>query len=345
MAVRAIWKGAISFGLVSIPVKVVSAIGSEHSVKFHQMHQSDQGRVRYRKVCELDGQELGSGDIVRGYEAADGRTVVVTDEDLADLPLPTARAIEVHGFLTEDTVDPLQLGKPYYLAPDTAGAKPYVLMREALRRSGKAAVAKLAMRGHETLALVRAQEDVLVLHQLYWPDEINSTDGVAPTDRVKVTDAELDMADTLIDTLGAADLDEFHDEYAVAVEELVTAKLEGVEPPAPEAEGETGAQVIDLMAALRQSVEQAQGRRAEQAGGEGAKPARKSAVGGGGSGGSGSAGARGGTKKAPAKRAASGGGAAKKTAAKTASKTAAKSTAKKTAAKSTPSRSAKKKAG
>jgi DNA end-binding protein Ku len=348
VAVRAIWKGAISFGLVSIPVKVVSAIGSEHSVKFHQMHQSDQGRVRYRKVCELDGQELASGDIVRGYEAADGRTVVVTDDDLADLPLPTARAIEVHGFLTEDAVDPLQLGKPYYLAPDTAGAKPYVLMREALRRSGKAAVAKLAMRGHETLALVRAQDDVLVLHQLYWPDEINSTDGVAPTERVQVTDAELDMADTLIDTLGAADLDEFHDEYAAAVEELVTAKLEGVEPPAPEAEGETGAQVIDLMAALRQSVEQAQGKRAEEAGDEGAKPARKSARGSGGSGGSGAAGARGGAKKSPAKRAASG-GAAKKTTAKAGAKTTAKTTAKKAAAKSTAkstaSRSAKKKAG
>lgn len=340
MAVRAIWKGAISFGLVSIPVKVVSAIGSEHSVKFHQMHQSDQGRVRYRKVCELDGQELGAGDIVRGYQSADGRTVVVTDEDLADLPLPTARAIEVHGFLTEDTVDPLHLGKPYYLAPDTAGAKPYVLMREALRRSGKAAVAKLAMRGHETLALVRAQDDVLVLHQLYWPDEINSTDGVAPTERVQVTDAELDMADTLIDTLGAADLAEFHDEYAVAVEELVTAKLEGVEPPAPEAEAETGGQVIDLMAALRQSVEQAQGKRAAGTGGEGAPPARKSARGGG----SGSAGPRGGAKKSTAKQAASG-GAAKKTAAKKAAVKSTAKTAAKSTAKSTASRGAKKKAG
>ncbi len=260
---RAVWKGAISFGLVSIPVKVVSAIGGEHTVKFHQMHRKDQGRVRYRKVCELDGEELTPDEIVRGYEASDGRVAVVTDADLADLPLPTARTIEVHGFLAAEEIDPLRLGKPYYLAPDTSGAKPYVLMREALRRSGKAAVAKLAMRGHEILALVRVQEDVLVLHQLYWPDEINSTDGVAPTERVRVTDAELDMADTLIDALGTADLTEYHDEYQAAVEELVTAKLEGAEPVEAEAPGEeAGGKVIDLMAALRQSVEEAKGGRA-----------------------------------------------------------------------------------
>lgn len=260
---RAVWKGAISFGLVSIPVKVVSAIGGEHAVKFHQMHQKDQGRVRYRKVCELDGEELAPSEIVRGYEASDGRVAVVTDADLAELPLPTARTIEVHGFLAADEVDPLRLGKPYYLAPDTSGAKPYVLMREALRRSEKAAVAKLAMRGHEILALVRVQEDVLVLHQLYWPDEINSTQGVAPTERVRVTDAELDMADTLIDALGTADLAEYHDEYQAAVEELVTAKLEGAEPVEAEAPGEeAGGKVIDLMAALRQSVEEAKGGRA-----------------------------------------------------------------------------------
>ncbi|HSA49860.1 MAG TPA: Ku protein [Yinghuangia sp.] len=261
---RAIWKGAISFGLVSIPVKVVSAIGGEHTVKFHQMHQKDQGRVRYRKVCELDGEELAPNEIVRGYEAADGRVAVVTDADLADLPLPTARTIEVHGFLTAEDIDPLRLGKPYYLSPDTSGAKPYVLMREALRRADKAAVAKLAMRGHEILALVRVQEDVLVLHQLYWPDEINSTQGVAPTERVRVTDAELDMADTLIDALGTADLSEYHDEYQAAVEELVTAKLEGAEPVEAEVpSAEAGGKVIDLMAALRQSVEEAKGGRAK----------------------------------------------------------------------------------
>ncbi|UGQ15191.1 Ku protein [Yinghuangia sp. ASG 101] len=277
---RAVWKGAISFGLVSIPVKVVSAIGGEHTVKFHQMHRKDQGRVRYRKVCELDGEELAPNEIVRGYESSDGRVAVVTDDDLADLPLPTARTIEVHGFLAADDVDPLRLGKPYYLTPDTSGAKPYVLMREALRRSDKAAVAKLAMRGHEILALVRVQEDVLVLHQLYWPDEINSTQGVAPTERVRVTDAELDMADTLIDALGTADLAEYHDEYQAAVEELVTAKLEGAAPVEAEAPAEeAGGKVIDLMAALRQSVEEATGGRAapEPKGADAKKTASKRA--------------------------------------------------------------------
>ncbi|MEU8132025.1 Ku protein [Streptodolium elevatio] len=334
---RAIWKGAISFGLVSIPVKVVSAIGSEHSVKFHQMHQSDQGRVRYRKVCELDGEELSQGDIVRGYTASDGRVAVVTDDDLSELPLPTARTIEVHGFLAADDVDPLRLGKPYYLSPDTSGAKPYVLMREALRRSEKAAVAKLAMRGHETLALVRVQDDVLVLHQLYWPDEVNSTEGVAPTERVRVTDAELDMADTLIGALGSADLEEFHDEYQAAVEELVTAKLEGAEPSAePEsAEDRGGGKVIDLMAALRQSVEAAQGSRKAPRSEPSSKPSAKDAD----------------AKKTVSKRAAaktassrssgakaststsggSGSGSAKKTAAKSTAKGSGSSTAKSTA--------------
>ncbi|MGW0664870.1 non-homologous end joining protein Ku [Streptodolium elevatio] len=259
---RPIWSGAISFGLVSIPCKVVSAIGSEHAVKFHQMHKSDQGRVRYRKVCELDGAELGPDEIVRGYTAPDGRVAIVRDEDLEDLPLPTAHTVEVSGFIPVQDVAPVRWGKPYYLTPDKSGVKPYVLMREALRRSGKAAVAKVAMRGREQLVLVRVHEDVLVMQQIHWPDEVNPADHVAPSDRVTVTDAELDAADALIEALGPVDLDAMEDEYQRAVDQLVTARLEGEQPPEAGAEREA-APAMDLMAALRASVADATRQREE----------------------------------------------------------------------------------
>jgi DNA end-binding protein Ku len=262
--VRAIWKGSISWGLVSIPVKVVSAIASQHSVAFNQHHVGDLGRVRYRKVCELDGKELAPEEIVKGYEAGDGRTAVITDADLADLPLPTAHTIEVHGFLQVGDVDPIQLGKPYFLAPDATASKPYVLMREALRRSGKAAVAKLAMRGHETLALIRVREDTLLLHQLHWADEINSSQGVAPAGNVTVTDAELQLADTLIDALGPADLSDFTDDYQAAVERVVAAKLEGGPVPTAASGQESAGQVLDLMTVLQHSVEAAKDAQAGQ---------------------------------------------------------------------------------
>lgn len=261
---RPIWSGSVSFGLVSIPVKVVSAIGSEHSVKFHQMHRSDEGRVRYRKICELDGQELDSNEIVRGYTAPDGRVAVVRDEELDDLPLPTAHTVEVSGFLAADDVNPLQWNKPYYLTPSAGGAKPYVLFRQALGRSGKVAVAKVAMRGKETLVLVRAVGDVLAMHTLFWPDEINSADRVAPPEHVTVTDAELDAADALMNALGTVDLDAMEDDYQRAVEEVVTAKLEGQAPPsAPTPEK---APALDLMGALRASLEQASNDQAKPSG-------------------------------------------------------------------------------
>ncbi|MGR6998839.1 Ku protein [Yinghuangia aomiensis] len=143
---QTVWAGLISWGLVSIPVDVQSAIGSEHDVKFNQFHAADMGQVRVRKVCERDGRELSAGDIVRGYTAPDGRVATVTDAELDALPLPTARAVEVHGFVSVDDVDPVRLGRPYYLRPGAGGAKPYAVFRESLRRLGKAAVAKLALR-------------------------------------------------------------------------------------------------------------------------------------------------------------------------------------------------------
>ncbi|KAB8162520.1 Ku protein [Streptomyces sp. 3MP-14] len=330
---RSIWKGSISFGLVTIPIKVVSAT-ENHSVSFRQVHIADEGRIRYRKVCELDGQELSGDEIGKAYQAADGTLVQISDEDLAALPLPTARTVEILGFVPISSVDPYQLDRSYYLAPDTGADKPYVLLREALRRSGQAAVAKLAMRGRETLALVRTREDedVLGMHTLLWPDEIRSSEGLAPTGKVNVRDAELDMADTLMDTLGSVDMSELHDEYREAVETLVNAKLEGIEPPSPGEEAARGGRVVDLMAALEDSVRSA--RESRESRGEGGEDATVTDISGGGRGGRQA-------KKSTAKKSTAGKGAAKKSQAKKSTgrkATAKKSTAKKSAAKKTASK-------
>jgi len=265
---RSVWSGNLAFGLVSIPVKLGSAV-STHKISFRQIHLADQGRVRYQKTCELDEQVLTAADIGRAFETPDDQLVEVTDSDLQALPLPTAKTIEVSGFIDMESVDAVQLDTPYFLAPSSAAAnKPYVLMREALARSGKAAVGKFAMRNSEHLALIRPRDDVLVLQTLRWPDELNSPAEAAPKGKVTISDSELKLADTLIEALGEADLSAFHDEYAQAVEALVTAKLEGAEPPTA---GEAGGRgnVVDLMAALRASVDQA--RPGKGTGGEGEK--------------------------------------------------------------------------
>ncbi|MFC4036225.1 Ku protein [Streptomyces polygonati] len=254
---RSVWSGNLAFGLVSIPVKLGSAVSS-HKIGFRQIHRTDQGRVRYQKTCELDEQVLSASDIGRAYETPD-QLVEVTDDDLKALPLPTAKTIEVSGFLDMESVDSMQVDTPYFLAPSSPAAnKPYVLMRDALARSGKAAVGKFAMRNSEHLALIRAQDDVLLLQTLRWPDELNSPAEAAPRGKVSISDSELRLADTLIEALGEADLAEYHDEYAQAVEALVSAKLEGAEPPVTGEEGR-GGKVVDLMSALQASVDQARG--------------------------------------------------------------------------------------
>jgi DNA end-binding protein Ku len=255
---RSVWSGNLAFGLVSIPVKLGSAVSS-HKISFRQIHLADRGRVRYQKTCELDEQVLEPSEIGRAFETPDDQLFEVTDADLKALPLPTAKTIEVSGFVEMSSVDAMQLDTPYFVAPASPAAdKPYVLMREALNRSGKAAVGKFAMRNSEHLALIHPHEDVLVLQTLRWPDELNSPAEAAPKGTVNVSDSELRLADTLIEALGEADLAAYHDDYAQAVEALVTAKLEGAEPPAPSGEG-AGGEVVDLMAALQASVDRAKG--------------------------------------------------------------------------------------
>ncbi|MGW7434921.1 non-homologous end joining protein Ku [Streptomyces sp. NPDC054849] len=260
---RSIWNGAISFGLVSIPIKLVNATES-HSISFRQIHLADGGRVRYRKVCELDGEEVPSAEIGKGYEEADGSIIPITDEDLAQLPLATAKTIEIMSFVPADEIDPLQMDAAYYLAANGAtAAKPYTLLREALKRSRKVAIAKYALRGRERLGMLRVVDDVIAMHGLLWPDEIRAPEGVAPDVEVSVRDAELDLADALMATLGEVEMASLHDDYRDAVEAMLAAKAGGAFEPAEPVVQPAGGQVIDLMAALEKSVRAAKASRGE----------------------------------------------------------------------------------
>ncbi|MDI6518361.1 Ku protein [Streptomyces coelicoflavus] len=270
---RSIWNGAISFGLVSIPIKLVNATES-HAVSFRQIHTEDGGRIRYRKVCELEDREVTQAEIGKAYEDADGSMIPITDEDLSQLPIPTARTIEIVAFVPEDRIDPLQMGSAYYLAASGApAAKPYTLLREALKRSNRVAIAKFALRGRERLGMLRVVGDAIAMHGLLWPDEVRAPEGVAPEGGVTVRDQELDLADALMDTLGEIDLDDLHDEYREAVEEVVAAKASGERPPEAREEAAPG-KVLDLMAALESSVRAAR----ESRDGEGAGPAEEAEV-------------------------------------------------------------------
>ncbi|WP_030708061.1 Ku protein [Streptomyces sp. NRRL F-2580] len=260
---RSIWNGAISFGLVSIPIKLVNATES-HSISFRQIHLGDGGRIRYRKVCELDGEEVPSAEIGKGYEEADGSVIPITDEDLAQLPLATAKTIEIMSFVPADEIDPLQMDAAYYLAANGAtAAKPYTLLREALKRSRKVAIAKYALRGRERLGMLRVVDDVIAMHGLLWPDEIRAPEGVAPEVTVSVREAELDLADALMATLGEVDMASLHDDYREAVEAMIAAKAGGGFEPAEAVREPAGGQVIDLMAALEKSVRAAKASRGE----------------------------------------------------------------------------------
>lgn len=262
---RSIWNGAISFGLVSIPIKLVNATES-HSISFRQIHTEDGGRIRYRKVCELEDREVTQSEIGKAYEDADGTMIPITDEDLAHLPIPTAKTIEIVAFVPADRIDPLQMDAAYYLSANgVPAAKPYTLLREALKRSQKVAIAKYALRGRERLGMLRVVDDVIAMHGLLWPDEIRAPEDVAPDTGVTVRDKELDLADALMDTLGEVDLADLHDDYREAVEEMIAAKASGEQPaesPAPARSGK----VLDLMAALEKSVREAKESRGEGTG-------------------------------------------------------------------------------
>jgi DNA end-binding protein Ku len=270
---RPIWKGTISFGLVAIPVKLYTATEA-HDVSFRQVHAADGGRIRYKRVCELDGEEVPYSDIAKGYELPGGEIVVLTDEDFANLPLASSKEIDVVEFVPAEQIDPILYNKAYYAEPDKSGIKPYVLMRDTLAESDRVAVVKVTLRSREALGVLRATGDVLVVHTLLWPEEIRDAQSLAPQTEVTVRKQEIAMASSYIDSL-AADFDpfEFTDEYKAAVEEVVAAKAAGREVTAVEPSNGGGGEVIDLVEALRANVEAAKEKRAGQ--GKRAQPAAR----------------------------------------------------------------------
>jgi DNA end-binding protein Ku len=258
---RSMWKGAVSFGLVMIPVKLYTAT-EQKDIAFRQVHREDGGRIRFRRFCSIDEQEVPYEDIAKGYELSDGEMVVLTDEDMADLPLPTTRNIEVVQFCPADQLDPILFNRSYYVEPETAGTRAYCLLRDALEESGKIAIAQVALRQRESLAILRARDGVLVLETLLWPDEIRTPDFGFLDDDIDVRPQELRMAGSLIESMTVDfDPEEYHDSYREAVQELVAAKTEGREVFQPEvAEADTG-KTSSLADALRASLAAAKGGR------------------------------------------------------------------------------------
>jgi DNA end-binding protein Ku len=262
---RAIWKGAVSFGLVSVPVKLYSATES-HDISFRQVHAKDGGRIKYQRVCSVDGEEVAYADIAKGFETEDGQMVILDDQDFAELPTTSSREISVEKFVPSDQIDPLMLEKSYYLEPEKSGLKPYALLRDALRESDRVAVVTVALRSRTTPAVLRVRDEVLVLQTLMWPDEVRTPAFGSLQDIEDPKPQELKMARLLLETLaGDYDPSELEDDYADAVHALVEAKLAGGEVKQTKEPAPSAGEVVDLLAALQRSVAAAKTARGEDA--------------------------------------------------------------------------------
>src|SRR6195952_1983269 len=285
---RSIWKGSVAFGLVNVPVKVYSAT-EDHDIKFHQVHEKDNGRIRYKRVCEVCGEVVEYRDIAKAYDSDDGQTVIITDEDIATLPEERSREIEVLEFVPASQLDPILYDKSYFLEPDSKSSKSYVLLAKTLLETDRVAIVHFALRNKTRLAALRVKDfskrEVMVIHTLLWPDEIRDPDFPVLDTKVEVKPSELKMAGQVVESM-TDDFhpDQFRDDYQEQLHELVQAKLEGgeafsTEESEPENLDETD-DVSDLLAKLEASV------KARQSEGAAEKaPAKKTAA-----------------KKAPAKK-------------------------------------------
>ena len=310
---RSIWKGSVSFGLVSIGVKLYAAT-EERSVSFHQVRRSDGARIRYKRVAESDGEEVAYADIAKGYELPSGEVVVLTDDDFADLPLPTARVVDVMQFVPQEQIDPIYYNKTYYLEPEASAVKPYVLLRDALVDSDTVGLVKVAIRNREQLATLRVREGVIVLETMIWPDEVREADFGFLDDDVELRPQEQQMARSLVESMsGDFEPEQYSDDYREALQAVIDAKVEGREIVETEQAQPSAGNVVDLMSALRASVDAAKKGRGDAAAGNSGGAAKKSA------------------SKSTAKKSAAGKSATAKSTAKKAP--ARKTTAKKTTAK------------
>ncbi|MET9486134.1 Ku protein [Nocardia sp. NPDC006630] len=282
---RSIWKGSIAFGLVNVPVKVYTAT-EDHDIKFHQVHAADGGRIRYERVCTVDGQPVQFADIDKAYESPDGDRVILTDEDFAKLPAAEKHEIPVLQFVPAEQIDPIFFDKSYFLEPDSSTPKAYVLLAKTLEQTDRIALVHFTLRQKTRLGALRVRDGVLVLQAMLWPDEVRSVafdklDGVADP-----RPQELQMAETLVDTL-SDDFDPglYVDEYQIELKKLLDEAIASGSSKvtrAPEAAApEMDAEVVDLVAALQRSLE-ASGRGTAKSGdapkaAKAAAPAKKTA--------------------------------------------------------------------
>src|SRR5690242_3264430 len=230
---RSIWKGSIAFGLVNVPVKVYSAT-EDHDIKFHQVHAKDNGRIRYKRVCELDGEVVEYRDIAKAYESDDGQTVIITDDDIATLPEERSREIEVLEFVPASDLDPLMYDRSYFLEPEGKSSKSYVLLAKTLMETDRVAIVNFALRNKTRLAALRVKDfskrDVMVIQTLLWPDEIRDPDFPTLDAKVDIKPAELKMASQVVESMtDDFNPDRYHDDYQEQLHELIQAKLEGGE--------------------------------------------------------------------------------------------------------------------
>jgi len=258
---RSIWKGSVAFGLVNVPVKVYSAT-EDHDIKFHQVHAKDNGRIRYKRVCEVCGEVVEFRDIAKSFESEDGQTVIITDEDVATLPEERSREIEVVEFVPADQIDPLMYDRSYFLEPDSKSSKSYVLLAQTLAQTDRVAIVHFSLRNKTRLAALRVKDfgkrNVMVVHTLLWPDEIRDPDFPVLDKEVEIKKAELTMAGQVVDSM-TEDFkpEQFHDTYREQMEELIEAKIAGGEAfTTEEAATELDAteDVSDLLAKLEASV-------------------------------------------------------------------------------------------
>ncbi len=274
---RPLWKGAITFGLISIPVRLYSAV-QEKSLKFHLMHDADGGRIRYERVCSKCGKKVSWDDLVKGYEYSKDHYVTFTEDELDGLDVDSIKAIDVVAFVPLEDIDPIYFNKTYYVAPEAAGLKAYKLLADALEAEGQVGVAKIALRDKEHLATVRLKDNVFVLETMHWPDEIREPQFEELDKQIKIQDSEVKMARQLIQQLSAEfEPSEFADEYRAKLEELVQAKVEGQEVTVAAQPEEELTKVVDLMEALKASVEEAKNRRGSDGSGAKKKTAARSA--------------------------------------------------------------------
>lgn len=258
---RPIWTGSITFGLVNVPVKVYAAT-ADHDIAFHQVHARDNGRIHYRRTCEVCGAVVDYADIARVYESDDGRTVLITDDDIANLPAERSHEIEVLEFVPAAAIDPIRYDRSYFLEPAAKSTKSYVLLARTLAQTDRVAIVHFALRSKTRLAALRVQDfskrTVMVLHTLLWPDEIRDPDFPVLDAEVEIKPAELKMAGQVVDSMAEDfDPDRYHDTYQVQLRELIEAKLEGGQTVtadgAPRELDETE-DVSDLLAQLKASV-------------------------------------------------------------------------------------------